>query len=89
VSGSGWAILMFLTLCAALGLGYPVAMTLAGVGLLFAGIGTAVGAFDPVFLEALPNRVFGTMSNETLVAVPLFVFMGVMLERSRSPSACC
>jgi TRAP-type mannitol/chloroaromatic compound transport system permease large subunit len=83
VSGSGWAILMFLTLCAALGLGYPVAMTLAGVGLLFAGIGTAVGAFDPVFLEALPNRVFGTMSNDTLVAVPLFVFMGVMLERAR------
>ena len=83
MSGSGWAILMFLALCAALGLGYPVAMTLAGVGLLFAGIGTAVGAFDPVFLEALPNRVFGTMSNDTLVAVPLFVFMGVMLERAR------
>ena len=83
MSGGGWAILMFLALCAALGLGYPVAMTLAGVGLLFAGIGTAVGAFDPVFLEALPNRVFGTMSNDTLVAVPLFVFMGVMLERAR------
>jgi tripartite ATP-independent transporter DctM subunit len=83
VSGGAWAILMFLALCAALGLGYPVAMTLAGVGLLFAAIGTAVGAFDPVFLEALPNRVFGTMSNDTLVAVPLFVFMGVMLERAR------
>jgi tripartite ATP-independent transporter DctM subunit len=83
VSGGGWAILMFLALCSALALGYPVAMTLAGVGLIFAGIGTAVGAFDPVFLEALPNRVFGTMSNDTLVAVPLFVFMGVMLERAR------
>jgi tripartite ATP-independent transporter DctM subunit len=83
MSGGGWAILMFLALCAALGLGYPVAMTLAGVGLIFAGIGTALGAFDPVFLEALPNRIFGTMSNDTLVAVPLFVFMGVMLERAR------
>jgi len=83
VSGGGWAILMFLGLCAALMLGYPVAMTLAGVGLIFAAIGTALGAFDPVFLEALPNRVFGTMSNDTLLAVPLFVFMGVVLERAR------
>ena len=83
MSGGGWAILMFLGLCAALMLGYPVAMTLAGVGLIFAAIGTALGAFDPVFLEALPNRVFGTMSNDTLLAVPLFVFMGVVLERAR------
>ncbi len=83
MSGGAWAILMFFGLCAALALGYPVAMTLAGVGLIFAGIGSAVGAFDPAFLEALPNRVFGTMSNDTLVAVPLFVFMGVMLERAR------
>ncbi|MBP6078553.1 MAG: TRAP transporter large permease subunit [Xanthomonadales bacterium] len=83
MSGGAWAMLMFFGLCAALALGYPVAMTLAGVGLIFAGIGSAVGAFDPAFLEALPNRVFGTMSNDTLVAVPLFVFMGVMLERAR------
>jgi tripartite ATP-independent transporter DctM subunit len=63
--------------------GFPVAFTLAGVGLLFAGLGVLSGTFDPVFLEALPNRIFGIMTNETLIAVPLFVFMGVMLERSK------
>lgn len=73
---------LFVTLCAALLAGFPVAFTLAGVSLIFAGIGWLVGAFDPVFLEALPNRVFGAMGNETLLAVPLFVFMGLMLERS-------
>ncbi|CAN5249110.1 TRAP transporter large permease subunit [soil metagenome] len=63
--------------------GYPVAFTLAGTSLAFAVIGGMTGAFDPAFLDALPSRVFGIMTNETLVAVPLFVFMGVMLERSR------
>jgi tripartite ATP-independent transporter DctM subunit len=63
--------------------GYPVAFTLAGVSLLFAGLGALLGVFDPIYLQAFPNRVFGTMGNETLLAVPLFVFMGVMLERSR------
>jgi len=76
-------LLLLATLGAALLAGYPVAFTLAGVSLLFAGIGTLLGAFDPVYLQALPNRVFGTMGNETLLAVPLFVFMGVMLERSK------
>jgi tripartite ATP-independent transporter DctM subunit len=75
-------LFLFLALCGALALGYPVALTLAGVALLFAGIGVLTGTFDASFLEALPNRVFGTMTNETLLAVPLFVFMGVMLERS-------
>ena len=75
--------LLVLGLCAGLLLGYPVAFTLGGVALLFAGIGWATGTFDPVFLEAFPNRVFGIMGNETLLAVPLFVFMGVMLERSK------
>lgn len=75
-------LLLFLSLCVALTLGYPVAFTLAGVALLFAGIGVATGTFDGAFLEALPNRIFGTMTNETLLAVPLFIFMGVMLERS-------
>jgi len=75
-------LFLFLALCGALALGYPVALTLAGVALLFAGIGVLTGTFDASFLEALPNRVFGTMANETLLAVPLFVFMGVMLERS-------
>ena len=76
-------LLLVVGLCAGLLLGYPVAFTLAGVALLFAGAGWLLGVFDPVFLEAFPNRVFGIMGNETLMAVPLFVFMGVMLERSR------
>jgi tripartite ATP-independent transporter DctM subunit len=63
--------------------GYPVAFTLGGTALLFAFIGNAMGAFDPVFLEALPNRLYGIMTNQILIAVPLFVFMGVMLERSQ------
>ena len=77
------ALLMFLALCAALMAGYPVAFTLAGVALLFALGGAVFGAFDMVYLEAFPNRLFGIMGNETLLAVPLFVFMGVMLERSK------
>lgn len=63
--------------------GFPVAFTLAGVALIFALIGIATGIFDPSFLSAFPSRVFGIMSNETLIAVPVFVFMGVMLERSK------
>lgn len=77
------ALGLFLAVGIALMAGYPVAFTLAGIALLFAAIGTLTGTFDPVFLEAFPNRVFGIMSNETLIAVPVFVFMGVMLERSR------
>jgi len=63
--------------------GYPVAFTLAGTALLFTLIGDATGTFDAAFLEALPNRLYGIMTNRTLIAVPLFVFMGVMLERAR------
>jgi len=63
--------------------GFPVAFTLAGVALIFAFAGIATGIFDPAFLGAFPNRIFGIMSNETLIAVPVFVFMGVMLERSK------
>lgn len=76
------ALGLFLVVGLVLMAGYPVAFTLAGVALLFAGIGTAAGVFDPVFLEAFPNRVYGIMTNETLIAVPVFIFMGVMLERS-------
>ena len=76
-------LLLFLCVCLVLMLGYPVAFTLAGVSLVFALAGSWFGAFDPAFLEALPNRLYGIMTNETLIAVPLFVFMGVMLERSR------
>lgn len=74
---------MFAVVCAALMLGYPVAFTLGGVALWFAGIGVLLGHFDAHLLLAFPDRFFGVMTNTTLVAVPLFVFMGVMLERSR------
>lgn len=76
-------VLLVVALCAGLMLGFPVAFTLGGVALLFAGVGIALGVFDPAFLAAFPNRVFGIMGNETLLAVPLFVFMGVMLQRSK------
>jgi tripartite ATP-independent transporter DctM subunit len=76
-------VLLLLGLFAGLASGFPVAFVLGGVALLAAGAGIALGSFDPSFLEAFPNRVFGVMTNETLVAVPLFVFMGVMLEKSR------
>ena len=77
------ALFMFLAVCVLLLAGFPVAFTLAGTALGFALFGTATGTFDVAFLEALPNRLFGIMTNETLIAVPLCVFMGVMLERSR------
>ena len=76
-------LFLFLAVCAVLMLGYPVAFSLGGTALLFALLGESLGYFDASFLEALPNRLYGIMVNETLVAVPLFVFMGVMLERSR------
>ncbi len=77
------ALLLFLTVCLVLMAGYPVAFSLAGTALAFAMLGQLGGSFDPAFLSALPNRLYGIMTNITLIAVPLFVFMGVMLERSR------
>ena len=83
MTGAAWlSIALFFALALALMLGLPVAFTLAGVSLLFAGIGIATGTFDPVFLDAFPNRVYGIMGNETLLAVPLFVFMGYLVERA-------
>ena len=76
-------LLLFLVVCIVLMLGYPVAFSLGGTALLFAFIGNLTGYFDASFLQALPNRLYGIMTNETLIAVPLFVFMGVMLEKSR------
>ncbi len=76
-------LLLFLAVCLFLMGGYPVAFTLAGTSLGFAFIGQMTGSFDAAFLGALPNRLYGIMTNITLIAVPLFVFMGVMLERSR------
>lgn len=76
-------LLMFLCVCLVLMLGYPVAFSLGGTALVFAGIGIVSGHFDPSLLGALPNRLYGTITNSTLVAVPLFVMMGVMLEKSK------
>lgn len=76
-------IIMFFVVCAALMLGYPVAFTLAGVALWFAGFGILLGVFDAQLLFAYPDRLFGVYTNTTLIAVPLFIFMGVMLERSK------
>lgn len=76
-------LLLFVAVGAVLLSGYPVALALGGTALLFGWLGQALGLFDPAFLAALPNRLYGIMTNETLIAVPLFVFMGVMLERSR------
>ena len=81
--GQGLDLLMVVGLCVATLGGFPIAFTLAGTALIFAGIGYAMGAFDPSFLGFFPNRIYGVMTNEVLIAVPLFVFMGVMLERSK------
>jgi tripartite ATP-independent transporter DctM subunit len=76
-------LLLFVAVGLVLMAGFPVAFTLAGVALGFAMLGEWLGYFDPAFLEAMPNRLYGIMINQTLIAVPLFVFMGVMLERSK------
>jgi tripartite ATP-independent transporter DctM subunit len=77
------AVAMVVAVCALLLIGYPVALTLAGVSLGFAGIGAAAGVMNLALLGALPARIFGVMGNDVLLAIPLFIFMGVMLERSR------
>ncbi|MEH6635358.1 MAG: TRAP transporter large permease subunit [Halioglobus sp.] len=77
------SLYLFLAVCLLLMLGYPVAFTLAGTALAFAAGGILAGNFDPGFLSALPGRMFGTISNTTLIAVPLFILMGVILEKSR------
>ena len=77
------SLLMFAVTCGVLILGFPVVFTLAGMALIFAGIGVALDVFDFQFLGGLTSRYFGVMQREVLVAVPLFVFMGVTLERSK------
>src|SRR3569623_807350 len=81
--GPALAVTMVVAVCALLMVGYPVALTLAGVSLGFAAVGHLAGAMDLSLLGALPQRIFGVMTNDTLLAIPLFIFMGVMLERSR------
>ncbi|MDR7091429.1 TRAP transporter large permease [Cellvibrio fibrivorans] len=76
-------LFMFAAICIFLMLGYPVAFTLGGVALAFAAFGIVGGIFDPNLLKSFPSRLYGIMNNYTLVAVPLFVFMGGILEKSR------
>jgi tripartite ATP-independent transporter DctM subunit len=81
--GETLAVAMVLAVCALLLVGYPVAFTLAGISLGFATLGAALGIMDFALLGALPARIYGIMTNDVLLAIPLFIFMGVMLERSR------
>src|SRR5262252_7487760 len=76
------APLMFGTLVIALLIGYPVAFSLAAVGIGYAILGINLGLFQTTFLQALPERLWGVMSNDTLLCVPFFTFMGLILERS-------
>src|SRR6188508_2801082 len=77
------AILMVVAVCGLLFAGYPVALTLGGVSFAFALLAHFIDAMDIGLLYALPQRIFGVMTNTVLLAIPLFIFMGVMLERSR------
>src|SRR6266516_4522671 len=76
------APIMFASLVIMLLLGYPAAFSLGAVGLLYAVVGIQLGEFRPDFLQALPERVYGVMNNDTLLAIPFFTFMGLVLERS-------
>ena len=76
------APIMFGSLVIVLLLGYPAAFSLAFVGLFYALLGIGLGQFQPDFLQALPERVYGVMGNDTLLAIPFFTFMGLVLERS-------
>ena len=75
-------LVMFAVICLVLLAGFPVAFSLAGTALIFAGIGVQTGTFELALLGTIPNRLYGDMTNMTLVAIPLFVFMGVLLEKS-------
>src|ERR1700710_1673165 len=76
------APIMFASLVIVLLLGYPAAFSLGAVGLIYALVGIELGEFRPDFLQALPERVYGVMNNDTLLAIPFFTFMGLVLERS-------
>lgn len=77
------APIMFGCLALVIVLGYPIAFSLAALGLAFGVLGMELGLFAPSFFQALPHRVFSVMANETLLAIPFFTFMGLVLERSR------
>ncbi|MEB3210964.1 MAG: TRAP transporter large permease subunit [Leptolyngbyaceae bacterium] len=75
-------LLMFLGALLLIFTGYPVAFALGGAGLVFALIGSAIGEFDWILFSALPQRIFGIMSNYVLLAIPYFILMGTILQRS-------
>jgi len=77
------ALVLFMTVVVLLLAGFPVAFSLGGTAMLFALFGVVGGGFESAFLSGIPSRLFGIMTNETLIAVPLFVFMGITLERAR------
>ena len=76
-------LFLFAAICLLLIVGYPVGLTLAGVSLIAASLGIVFEVFDPALLKATPDRIYGTMTNDTLIAVPLFVLMGILLEKSK------
>ena len=76
-------LFLFAAVCLLLMAGYPVALTLAGTALIAASAGIVFGVFDPALLKAMPERVYGIMDNDTLIAVPLFILMGILLEKSK------
>ena len=82
VSHEFFCLLLFVALAALLITGFPVALTLAGVSIIIGSIGYFLDLFPIILLNVLPNRIFGIINNETLIAVPLFIFMGIMLEKS-------
>ena len=85
--GDVLAVALFVVATLGVLCGFPIAFSLAGFSLLFAALGWALGVFDPIILTSLPSRYFGLMTNEVLVAVPLFIFMGAVLERSKIAEA--
>ena len=76
-------VFLILSVFVVLVFGYPVALSLAGTALIAASLGIFMGIFEPSFLSAIPSRLFGIITNQTLIAVPLFVLMGVTLEKTR------
>lgn len=75
-------LILLFALVGAMFLGFPIAFTLGGLSLVFAGLGVLIGSFEPSLLLSLPSRIYGVLSNEVLVAVPLFLFMGRVLEKA-------
>ena len=75
-------VAMFAGALLLLSFGYPVAFSLGGVAIIFALIGAAVGEFSLSFFNAMPSRIFGIMGNYTLLAIPYFIFLGSMLEKT-------